>query len=253
MTIEVQEREPTTTTAGPQPPHAAAWPLFYRKPELLSTDVHAQWRIKPAGVAFAAASNSVPLMIGEFDAAARHYPIVFAGPEYTPVAVLGLEQRNQFVDGDAWRQDTYVPAYVRRYPFVFAEVDESDGYALAIDAEAPMVATGGEEGQPLFEGGTPTELTTQALRFCEAFTRESAATQAFVGQLAAEGLLIERTANITLPEGGQSTLTGFSVVSPEAFAQLSEQTVVDWHRNGALARVHSHLLSLTRFADLRGN
>ena len=43
------------------------------------------------------------------------------------------------------------------------------------------------------------------------------------------------------------------MVSPEAFAQLSEQTVVDWHRNGALARVHSHLLSLARFVDLRGN
>lgn len=252
MSIEVLEHDEVATPDLQQPSPGAAWPLFYKKPELLGADIHAHWRIKPAGVEFAAAVNSVPLMIGEFAAAARHYPIVFAGPGHTPVAILGLEQRNQFVIDGAWRADTYVPAYVRRYPFVFAEVGEPSDFALAIDAESAMVVTEGEEGQPLFEDGKPSELTRQALQFCDAFTRESAATRDFVRQLADHGLLIERTANITLPEQRTTTLAGFSVVSQEAFAQLPEATVVDWHRNGGIAVVHSHLLSLSRFADLLG-
>lgn len=227
-----------------------AWPLFYNEPTLLDSRLHGGWRIKPAGVGFAAAANSVPVMAGEFAAASRHYPLVFAGPEHTPIAVLGLGQRNQFVNDDAWKTGAYVPAYVRRYPFVFAQVGEPNGFALAVDAEAAMVVKEGDEGTPLFEDGKPSELTRQALQFCDAFTRESAATQEFVKLLVQEKLLVERTANITLPQGRQSTLTGFSVVAAEAFAALPESVVVEWHRKGWLALVHAHLLSLARFPDL---
>jgi hypothetical protein len=88
------------------------------------------------------------------------------------------------------------------------------------------------------------------LQFCDAFTRESAATQAFVGALEQNGLLLERTASIASPQGGRTTLTGFSVVSAEAFEKLPEQVVVEWHRKGWLALVNAHLLSLAGFADL---
>ncbi|WP_407352044.1 SapC family protein [Luteimonas sp. R10] len=225
-------------------------PLFYRRPELLNAAAHGAWRITPADMGFVAQTNAVPIVIGEFAAAARSYPVVFAGPERTPVAVLGLEQRNRFVEDGAWQAGTYVPAYVRRYPFVFAQVDAPAGFALAIDAEAPMLVKEGDEGKALFEDGKPAETTQQALRFCDAFTREHAATQAFVKLLIQEGILVERTANITLPQGRQSTLTGFSVVAADEFATLPESVVVEWHRKGWLALVHSHLTSLARFADL---
>ncbi|WP_140718673.1 MULTISPECIES: SapC family protein [Gammaproteobacteria] len=229
--------------------HAQAAPLFYRRPELLNAAIHGAWRIRPAGVDFAAGANSVPVMAGEFAAAARHYPLVFAGAERMPVAVLGLERSNRFVKDGAWQAGAYVPAYVRRYPFVFAQMNEGD-YALAIDAESAMVVKDGSEGAPLFEDGKPAAITQQALQFCDAFTRESAATQAFVGALEQNGLLLERTASIASPQGGRTTLTGFSVVSAEAFEKLPEQVVVEWHRKGWLALVNAHLLSLAGFADL---
>lgn len=223
-------------------------PLFYRRPELLNAAVHGAWRIKPAGLGFTAQANSVPVMVGEFISAARHYPLVFAGPDYTPVAVLGLEERNRFVKDDAWQAGAYVPAYVRRYPFVFAQIE--GGFALAIDAEAPMLVKEGDAGQPLFEDGKPAPVTQQALQFCDAFTREHAATQAFVKLLVEQKLLVERTANITLPRARTSTLTGFSVVTADVFATLPEAVVVEWHRKGWLALVHAHLASLARFTDL---
>ncbi|MEB1527576.1 SapC family protein [Xanthomonas sp. WHRI 7945] len=257
-TMDAAATSPTDHAAGAPPhagtppqPAASPWPMFYRRPVLLSSHDHADWRVRPAGVGFAARSHSVPVVAGEFAAASRCYPLVFAGNDYMPMALLGLQaDSNRFVDGEAWAAGSYVPAYVRRYPFVFVQMDEPEGYALAIDAEADMVVASGEEGLALFEGGQPSELTRQALQFCEAFTREDRATRQFTAQLAAQGLLLERTANITFPDGRKASIDGFHVVDTEKFATLSEEVIVQWHRNGWLSLVHFHLASLARFTDL---
>ena len=228
-----------------------SWPLFYRDPKVLSSVEHAAWRVRPSGVAFARTSNSVPVMVGEFASAARSYPLVFAGADHTPLAVLGLEQgRNRFIDGDAWREDAYVPAYVRRYPFVFVQTTNPDGYVLAIDAGADMVVESGEEGAPLFEDGKPSALTRQALQFCDAFTREDRATRQFGAALAEHELLVERTASIAFPDGRKANIEGFRIVDAEKFAALPEAVVVEWHRKGWLALVHFHMASMGRFTDL---
>jgi hypothetical protein len=192
----------------------------------------------------------VPDLFVELSDAARFYALVFAGTGHAPVAVLGLEQGNRFVRDDAWQPGAYVPAYVRRYPFVFAQADDPSGVALAVDTEAPMIVKEGNEGAALFEDGQPSEITRQALRFCDAFTREDAATREFVAALVREKLLVGRTADVALPQGRRLALTGFSVVSTDAFARLPEPAIVEWQRKGWLALVHSHLDSLARFADL---
>ncbi|UYB52943.1 SapC family protein [Xanthomonas sp. AM6] len=261
MTSETMDdaSTPPTDHAASAPPHpatppplpASPWPMFYRRPVLLSSHEHADWRVRPAGVGFAAHSHSVPVVAGEFAAASRSYPLVFAGGDYMPMALLGLQaDSNRFADGNDWKAGAYVPAYVRRYPFVFVQMNEPEGYALAIDADADMVVASGEEGLPLFEGGQPSELTRQALQFCETFTREDRATRQFTAQLAAQGLLLERTANITFPDGRKASIDGFHVVDTEKFATLSEEVIVQWHRNGWLSLVHFHLASLARFTDL---
>src|SRR5690606_14214931 len=96
------------------------------------------------------------------------YPIVFAAGDGFPVAVLGLDRDNSFVSGDTWAEGTYIPAYVRRYPFVF--VDRSnDSFVLAIDRAAPHLVEGGDIGEPLFADGEPTGLVTNILDFCRDF------------------------------------------------------------------------------------
>lgn len=244
----VDAAEGTTEDGAATNAASESWPQFYGRPELLHAEHHGTWRIQPGDVAFAAQANSVPVMAGEFAAAARHYPLVFAGAERVPVAVVGLGRGNGFVEEGVWTQGAYVPAYVRRYPFVFAEVE--GGFALAVDADAPMLSKDGETGEPLFVDGAPSPVTRQALQFCDAFTRENAATRELVRLLVEQNLLVERTANITLPQGERSSLGGFAVVDPEAFATLSESVIVEWHRKGWLALVHAHLGSLARFADL---
>lgn len=103
--------------------------MFHERPTALNREQDSAVRLKPNGLdfSFAAEVNSVPLAGVEFVEAARSHPIFFLEPqsgETFPIALLGMASGgNRFVAADgAWR-DSYVPAFVRRYPFVLAADD----------------------------------------------------------------------------------------------------------------------------------
>src|SRR3546814_1115256 len=118
-------------------------PLFYKQPQALQPGLHAKLSVvKQAGYAFAADANSVPLVFSEMATACRHFPIVFTeGQQPSPVAVLGLRgQENLFVDAEGqWRANTYIPAYIRRYPFIFMENADQSQFTLCVDTAAASV------------------------------------------------------------------------------------------------------------------
>lgn len=234
-------------------PHTAPTsplPLFYREPLPLSASAHADWRLKDGDATFAQDAAYAPLVLGELAAASGSYPVVFAGAQAAPVAILGLEQRNLFVADGQWAPFVHVPAYVRRYPFGFIATRDPDDFVLAIDAGSDRVVQTGDEGEALFEDGKPSVLTLGALAFCDAFKSEATATAAFSQALLDNNLLIDRRADATLPDGRKLGLEGFQIIDPKAFAALPDTDVLDWHRKGWLALVHHHLASLDRFVDL---
>ncbi|MGD8350448.1 MAG: SapC family protein, partial [Gammaproteobacteria bacterium] len=97
--------------------------LFYKEAIPVSKEQHAAYSIDTTqDYRFASAVNSVPLTAAEFPFAARDFVIVFAGPEIPmPAAILGVQQdKNLFVAEDGHWQGRYIPAFVRRYPFVFS-------------------------------------------------------------------------------------------------------------------------------------
>ncbi|WP_246263270.1 SapC family protein [Caulobacter soli] len=223
-------------------------PLFYREPQPLTPTAHAEVRLKDGDYGFAVETNAVSLSVIEFAAAMRHYPIVFSDGETLPVAVLGLGQGNRFVADGRWAEGVYVPAYVRRYPFVFIEAG-GGALALGLDVASDRVVQDGE-GQALFDGGKPTALTEGAMTFCGELHAAHVQTLAFVAALKAQDLLVPRQADAKLASGQPLTLGGFLVVDRERFAALPDAVVLNWHRQGWLALVHFHLASLDRFADL---
>nr|WP_316629357.1 SapC family protein [uncultured Brevundimonas sp.] len=229
---------------------ASALPLFYRDPQPLSSAAHAEWRLLDGDVSFAADTAYAPIVVGELAAASAAYPVLFSGDTVQPIVVLGLQQSNLFVTNGRWDPAAYVPAYVRRYPFGFIATVNPEGFALAIDAGSDRVVKTDGEGAPLFEDGKPSELTRQALSFCDAFQGEAAATQAFGQALKAQDLLIDRRADATLKDGRKLGLDGFQIVDVERFNALPDDVVIDWHRKGWLAMVHFHLASLDRFRNL---
>lgn len=225
-------------------------PLFYRDPQQLSSERHGGWRLADGNAAFAAEAPYVPIVASELASAARSYPIVFAAGDAQPIAILGLERQNLFVEDGRWAADHYVPAYVRRYPFGFIATADPAGFALAIDAGSDRVLQSGTEGAALFEDGKPSELTRQALDFCAAFGRDAEVTKLLAVALQEKDLLIDRRADATLPDGRSFGLTGFQIVDREKFAGLDDDTILAWHRSGLLGLIHHHLASLERFPSL---
>ncbi|MGE5469147.1 MAG: SapC family protein [Ignavibacteria bacterium] len=234
-------------------PKASGKELF-RQPRPLDRVAHKSLTIdRKAGFGFARGQMAIPITLGEFAAAARDYPIVFAGESAQPFALLGLrEGRNFLVDGEGrWRKGRYVPAHLRRYPFIFMETQDRQ-FVLCIDEAAEhFTAPGKSDPQPLFVDGNPSPLVGDAMKFLAAFQSELVATRAFGAALVENGLLVERQAQIELPGGsGHFSLTGFRAVDEERFAGVGDAVFLDWRKHGWLAPIHFHLQSLGNLALL---
>jgi hypothetical protein len=228
-----------------------ALPLFYKRVEVVDEAKLANSSLKEQiGYEFARTASFVPLIVPELFSAASTYPIVFVTePVPSILAVLGLrEASNLFVTADGKKWDaTYIPAYVRRYPFVFFRHDNDD-LTLCIDAAANALEPGGN--RPLFKDGQRTPVVENALQFCVEFQRGHLATEAFMKALIAQDLLIPYQVTSTLESGERLSATGFKVIDEARFAKLPDDIVLDWFRLGWLGLVSAHLASAGCWAQL---
>jgi hypothetical protein len=228
--------------------------LFYKQPNALNAAAHGALKIKQSRhFDFARGTNSIPIAADEFVSAMPYYPIVFAGAndQVAPVAVVGLQNgRNLFVaEEGSWRAETYVPVYVRRYPFALAKVTGRDDMVLAIDELAEVFSA--QEGLPLYENGQPSTLTQRAGQICATFERQSVAAQQFASALAQANLLTDKQAEVRQsPESAPFVFSGFRVVDEARFNALPDNVYLDWRRRGWVALVYAHLMSLQRWAAL---
>lgn len=226
-------------------------PLFYQRPLLLQAKDHADLTLdKGADYHFAEQANAVPLNGAEFAIAQRTYPIVFSDDDSgLPLALLGFEKdRNSFVDdAGQWEQNVYIPAYVRRYPFIFFADDNQENFALCVE-EARVSKNG--DGQPFFEDGEPSQMTQNALQFCSEFQALHHDTALMCQALKTEGLLKSQQAEIKLDDNKNLTIGSFSVVDEKRLKELSKETVLQWWEKGWLAFIHAHLMSLTNMSIL---
>ena len=237
--------------------------LFYENPVPLNRNAHKDLRMKGVpNVKFAMNAHSVPLTGVEFGIAARDLLIVFAGSsmdEAGPVALLGLRQNeNLYVNAEGqWAENTYMPAFVRRYPFVLAEKpadQEGDDFTVFLDEKYEGFNT--SEGERLFkEDGTDTEMLTKAVGFLGDFQQNVARTRWFMEQLRKHDLLEPR--NVQLQKQGRDgaqgksiNLNGMFVVNEEKLRALDEKTTHEFLREGVLGWIYGHLLSLTNIDRL---
>lgn len=259
-----------------QPPRKSrVMPVLYSNPVPLSPESHGDQALAPMpGYGFAAGTNAVPLNGAQFPMAMRDYPIVFAGdvdgtgPGSGPVmalAVLGLrEDENLFVDAKGrWASDSYIPAYVRRFPFIFLSSPNREksakgakpagsNYVLCVDDSAGHIikSTRKNPGRPFFEDGKASGMTRRALEFCRTYQVQSEATKAFTAALRQHKLLKPNRARISLPSGEALSLSGFQVIDEEAFNALPADVFLAWRANGWLALVHWHFASMQNWRRL---
>lgn len=242
-------------TASAHEPQAEGMPLFFRKPAVLDKDRHAKAGLKPVtSVAFAKATNSLPVNTIEFLEAGKHYPIVFtADAEPTPTVIVGMEKTNYFVDAKGqWDARTYVPAYVRQYPFIFFQPPEGEMYYLCLDeASEAFAAQAGKRDQVLFDANSePSELTRRALQFCTSFYQQLAITRNFCADLATHNLLAPYHSQLTTKDGRQMSLSGFTMIDEKAFNALPDEVILDFRRKGWLPFIYLALASATNWKAL---
>src|SRR5690349_8221038 len=127
--------------------------LIYEKATPISAARHKDSAVEPiAGYAYSAGINAVPLMAVEFLPAAGEYAIVFttAGDEIAPAVVLGIKgDQNLYLTSDGKWKAKYIPAFIRRYPFVFSTSADNKTLTLCIDESYPGLNQEGR-GQRLF-------------------------------------------------------------------------------------------------------
>ena len=108
--------------------------LFYENAVPVTVKAHKDLAVRTGeNYAFATKVNSVPLTAIEFSAAAAQYPIVFAGTDdkVMPAVILGVQDsQNFYVDSDGAWTGGYIPAFVRRYPFVFSTDQDNQNFIL---------------------------------------------------------------------------------------------------------------------------
>lgn len=224
-------------------------PVFYNDLIPLSTLDHASYRNRPADSApFLATQHAIPLTVDEFGAAQRFVPIIIsAGEESVPLALMGLNEGvNTFLDDEGkLRGPAYVPAYVRRYPWMLAKLrPDSDELSLCFDPTSDTIGEF-EDGQPLFEDGKPSELVQGILKFCEDFEQAAARTGQFMKDLKELDLLMDGEVAIQVPGSEQPFVyRGFRMVNEEKLRDLRGDQLRKINQNGMLPLIYAHLFSL---------
>lgn len=225
--------------------------LFYQRVVALNDGAHADLRVSPVtDFRYAAKTNSVPLLGAEFADAAREYPIVFVrtGNSVVPAVLLGLrENENLFVGADGKWDGRYIPAYVRRYPFVPAQ-DAAGELVVCIDEAAACFGTG--KGEPLFAAGKPSPQLDHAINFLRDFQQGVVATEAIVARIEALGLLRDADSLARLNDGREYRLNGLRVVDEAKLRALDRDVVMELFTSGALSLIHAHLISLGNLGRL---
>ena len=228
--------------------------LIYDRPRVVSRAAHAGVSVmERKGFEFARSLNAVPLTTPEFAIAAREFPIVFteAGGVYTPAVLLGVRNdENLFVGDDAEWLGRYLPAFLRRYPFVFTHDETAKTYTLCIDEASDRVNRDGV-GRRLFEeSGEPTPFLKRMGDFVKEWERAFQASRAFCKRLSDLRLFNSRELNFKLPDGPKAVTRGFSTVDRERLRTLDGDAVKELLANGDLELIHAHLLSLGCVDDL---
>ena len=232
-------------------------PLFYNDLMPLNSRDHGGWRARSMDSAkWLIGQHAIPLTVEEFPQAQRHFPIIFAsGDNPVPLALMGLNEGVNVFVNDEGKIDApiYLPAYIRRYPFLLAKLtQDTQELSLCFDPTSDMIGDF-SDGDPLFADGEPTEATKNALSFCENFEQAGQRTAAFIDELKKHELLMEGEVAIQT-EGVEQPFIyrGFQMINQEKLREMRGDVLRTWNQNGLIAMVYAHLFSLDLMRDIFG-
>lgn len=227
--------------------------MIYESATPISAETHRDWSVKAGeDYSFAKSINSVPLLAAEFATAALEQPIIFAGKDGAvfPSVILGMHANsNDHVNEDGTWRGEYVPAFLRRYPFVFSKSEDEQTFTLCIDDKFEGFNKDGK-GERLFDSdGKRTQFLESMLKFNQEYQNQFKRTQAFAQKLAKLDLLEPAQAKFQL-EGKESSLAGFQMINRDKLKALSAKKLKDLAETDELELCYMHLQSLNNLAPM---
>lgn len=232
---------------------ASQLPLFYQSIVPLSTQFHpTHGLVRQDHVGYTRATHAIPITVDEFAAAQRNFPVVFGmGENPAPLALLSLvDGLNLFIDADGkWQDGVYMPAFVRRYPFMLAKLGpDATDLSLCFDDTAGIVTADGEE--KLFDGEAKTATTDRILDFCGQFEQAIARTRGFMDELVKLDLLTDGEVTIEQPGGERAEYRGFRMIAEDRLQNLRGDQARKMVQNGMMGLIYAHLFSLAQITML---
>ncbi len=235
---------------------ASRLPLFYQQVEPLNKEKHGTWFLEAQNDFFFSKDTNCVYVAGiEFPLASKEYPIVFAldaDHNPFPVVLLGLRNdENLFLDEKGKWLGKYVPAYIRRYPFILARGEEQN-YTVCIDESFADFNTV-KEGEQLFtKDGEQTPLLDNSMNFLKEYEIHVEWTNGLCKALKDLDILESMQANITLKNGEKLSLSGLMVVNKDKLKKLDAKVLKDLVEKDYLDMIYAHVQSLANMNSLLG-
>ena len=231
--------------------------MMYENPQPLTKDKHAGYGVQQVKkpFEFMEKSHFMPITAPEFGSASSSFPIIFAGDDRTPLAVMGIRQNeNLFVEKGQFDNLYYMPAFARRYPFVLAGDQENDRFVVCVDEKAECV-TNKKPTQAFFDGDQPSQFTNEAFEFLKQFEQDRRSTDQMIARFKELDLFEKKEMNFQgqNPDGSpadKQKIADYFAVTDEKLRGLDAKTTKEFMDNGFLAVAYAHMLSLGNWQRL---
>jgi len=221
---------------------------------LLNNIDHHALKINPAWSADLGDNYAVvPTFPAEFRRVQAYYPIVFnyaeQSQQFTPVALLGLDNNeNLFIAEQRW-QAGYIPACAECKPFYIGAGGMNGELSIHIDLDSPKLSE--TEGLPLFlpQGGN-SEYINHIAELLGAIHHHLPEVGNFVSALTQHDLLEPFVLKAKLADGTHFTLDGFYTINEDKLAGLPAAALAELHQSGFLAEMYMVIASMSQLNRL---
>lgn len=225
---------------------------MYKQIAPVSKVQHSTKRIKRIeSLKFAAEQHLLRIVGPEFARVAQDCPVVFIKDQSGgthPFALAGIRQgENVMIDRVGRWRGSYLPAVIRRYPFILVNAGTDQGSTLTVAVDEGSGLLSDDEGERLFDdSGEPTGPLKGVLDLLGQLEAAERDTRALCEALIQRELLQPFQVNTAAPSGRRFNVGGILAVDERRFNQLPDDVFLDWRRRGWLAAVYSHLFSLAK-------
>ena len=230
---------------------------FYNNILPLNTEEHKDLRLKiDNNFSIFSNTNALPIAGVEFIEASREHAIAFINYQdegVIPVYILGLRDNENLLldDNNNWKY-RYVPAFVRRYPYIMVEPDKDGKSVVCIDADYEGIND--PKGELIFtqkDGETkPTERLEAAMDMLKDFNAQLTRTREFTKRLEEFNLLKEISPQINLADGREFSIGGIYTIDEEKLLKLEDEKALTLYRSGEMAWIYNHLASISNLIRL---